>query len=229
MQWKLFSICSRSFCSPNYQLAFSNVSLTSNKACPGRPRKFDHDVVLDMVMKAFWQHGYEGTSINLIESKTGLAAPSLYAAFGNKRQLFTKSVERYREKSRPIHEQALAQPKSLLVAKCFLEGLVKFFKSGANPEGCLVIMGAVVTNPSSDPVRQYLNNIRTGIVTSFTERFERSIKEGDLPPNANSLALANYLVTLYCGLALQSKTNCTEADLLKVVSLALENWPSCDR
>lgn len=202
---------------------------TTNKSTPGRPREFDRDVVLDNVMETFWRHGYEGTSINLLESYTGLAAPSLYAAFGKKQQLFISSVERYRDKTRPIHDYALGQPESRLVAKCFLEGLVKFFKSGANPEGCLVILGAVVTSPSSGAIRQHLNNIRIGIVSRFTERFERSIKEGDLPPSADSFALANYLVTLDCGLALQSKAGFTEADLMKVVSLALDNWPSCDR
>ena len=199
------------------QLTTFIMAQTTSKATPGRPRKFDHDVVLDNVMETFWQHGYEGTSITLLESNTGLAAPSLYAAFGKKQQLFTSSVERYREKTRPIHDYALGQPESGSVAKCFLEGLVKFFKSGANPEGCLVILGAVVTSPSSGAIRQYLNDIRTGIVSRFTERFERSIKEGDLPPNADSFALANYLVTLDCGLALQSKAGYSQADLMKVV------------
>ena len=94
---------------------------------PGRPREFDHDVVLDKLMETFWAHGYDATSVSLLESKTGLAAPSLYAAFGNKQQLFQKSVERYREFTKPIHDNARKQPRSWLVAKHLLEGLVEFF------------------------------------------------------------------------------------------------------
>ncbi len=196
---------------------------------PGRPREFDHDVVLDKLMETFWAHGYDATSVSLLESKTGLAAPSLYAAFGNKQQLFQKSVERYRELTRPIHDNARKQPRSWLVAKHLLEGLVEFFTTVGNPKGCLVLLGAVSSGTSSDAIRNYLMGIRSKMVFDYAVRFERSIKEGDLPADTDPYALANYLITLDCGLALQSKAGYTQADLMKVVSLALENWPSCDR
>ena len=180
-------------------------------------------------METFWAHGYDATSVSLLESKTGLAAPSLYAAFGNKQQLFQKSVERYRELTRPIHDNARKQPRSWLVAKHLLEGLVEFFTTVGNPKGCLVLLGAVSSGTSPDSIRNYLLGIRSKMVFDYTVRFERSIKEGDLPVDTDPYALANYLITLDCGLALQSKAGYTQADLMKVVSLALENWPSCDR
>ena len=67
------------------------------------------------------------------------------------------------------------------------------------------------------------------MVFDYAVRFERSIKEGDLPADTDPYALANYLITLDCGLALQSKAGYTKADLLKVVSLALESWPGRDQ
>ena len=205
----------------------SKTGNSSNR--PGRPREFDHDVVLDKVMETFWAHGYDATSVSLLESKTGLAAPSLYAAFGNKQQLFQKSVEHYRELTKPIHYNARKQPRSWLVAKHLLEGLVEFFTTVGNPKGCLVVLGAVSSGTSSDAISNYLVGIRSKMVVDYAVRFERSIKEGDLPADTDPYALANYLITLDCGLALQSKVGYTKADLLKVVSLALENWPGRDQ
>ncbi|MER6942046.1 helix-turn-helix domain-containing protein, partial [Nocardioides sp. NPDC000441] len=65
------------------------------KPSRGRPRSFDEDAVLDAVMRAFWEHGYEGTSVATLEAATGLKAPSLYGAFGSKEVLYRAALDRY--------------------------------------------------------------------------------------------------------------------------------------
>jgi len=46
-------------------------------------------------MALFWRRGYAGTGISELEEATGVGRQSLYGAFGDKRQLFEKVVERY--------------------------------------------------------------------------------------------------------------------------------------
>lgn len=176
-------------------------------------------------METFWAHGYDATSVSLLESKTGLAAPSLYAAFGNKQQLFKQSVERYRELARPIHDVAIKEPRARLVAKKLLEGLAEFFTTAGNGKGCLVILGAASSETAPDSLRNYLLDLRSQLVSDYAVRFRRSIQEGDLPADIDPFDLANYLITLDCGLALQAKSGCPKAELMKVVSLTLRNWP----
>ena len=195
----------------------------------GRPRKFDRDKVIEQAMKAFWMHGYEGASMRILVSATGLEAPSIYGAFGNKKQFFETCIESYAKKSRPFHEKAISQPDSRLVAKCCLEGVVEIMTSEGYPTGCLVILGAVVSSPQSDSVRHYLSDRMSDLTLRYVKRFERSIEEGDLPKNADPSALANYLITIDRGLALQAKAGHTKPDLLKTVSMALSDWPFCDR
>ena len=93
---------------------------TNKTRTVGRPRGFDRDKVIEQVLKAFWMHGYDGTSMSIIKSVTGLEAPSIYGAFGNKESLFKTCIESYNNKTRPFHLKAVAQPTSLLVAKCLL-------------------------------------------------------------------------------------------------------------
>ena len=61
----------------------------------GRPRKTDPDLAIDAAMKVFWKKGYEGTSLQDLVEATGMAKPGLYAAFGDKEQLYERSMVHY--------------------------------------------------------------------------------------------------------------------------------------
>jgi AcrR family transcriptional regulator len=75
----------------------------------GRPLSFDRDAVLEKAMRAFWESGYETTSISDLTAAMGVTAPSIYAAFGDKKGLFLEALRRYAgdpadlEKHSPAH------------------------------------------------------------------------------------------------------------------------------
>ena len=61
----------------------------------GRPRNFDVDDALKKAMLLFWEHGFETTSMTLLSKHMGMNAPSIYAAFGDKKSLFLKALDLY--------------------------------------------------------------------------------------------------------------------------------------
>ena len=61
----------------------------------GRPRSFDIDAALDCAVEVFWKNGYEGADLSVLTEAMGINRPSLYVAYGDKRALFFKAVERY--------------------------------------------------------------------------------------------------------------------------------------
>lgn len=61
----------------------------------GRPRQFDEDQTLDQIMQVFWRHGFAATSLDQISEATGLNRPSLYAAFGSKKDMYLKIISRF--------------------------------------------------------------------------------------------------------------------------------------
>lgn len=63
----------------------------------GRPRQFDEDKTLDQIMQVFWRHGFAATSLDQIAEATGLNRPSLYAAFGTKKDMYLKIIARFAE------------------------------------------------------------------------------------------------------------------------------------
>src|ERR1700710_2760448 len=61
----------------------------------GRPRSFDREKALQTAVEQFWRNGYEATTIAGLTEAMGISAPSLYAAFGDKDQLFDEVVGAY--------------------------------------------------------------------------------------------------------------------------------------
>ena len=59
----------------------------------GRPRAFDTDRALADAMTTFLRHGYSGASLDALTGAMGVNKPSLYAAFGDKRSLFVRTLE----------------------------------------------------------------------------------------------------------------------------------------
>src|ERR1700674_1550160 len=74
----------------------------------GRPRAYDPDVALAQAIDTFWDAGYAGTSLDDLSAATGMNRPSLYGAFGDKRALYLKALERYRAGSRVALKEVLA-------------------------------------------------------------------------------------------------------------------------
>ncbi len=60
-----------------------------------RPVEFDPEDALGAAIKVFSNHGYEGSSTAELLASMGIARQSLYGAFGDKRRLFLKALERY--------------------------------------------------------------------------------------------------------------------------------------
>src|SRR6478736_7773971 len=81
----------------------------------GRPRQYDPEQALAKAAEAFWKHGYAATSLDDLVAATGMNRPSLYAAFGDKRDLYLKTLEYYRDESRALAREVLADNPPLRV------------------------------------------------------------------------------------------------------------------
>jgi AcrR family transcriptional regulator len=192
---------------------------------PGRPREFDVDDALDAAVEVFWRQGYDGTSLSDLTAAMGLNRPSLYAAFGNKEQLFAKVLERYSEQHMAFMREALQAPSAHRVAHMLLSGFVASATDPRTPPGCLTVLAAAATGSSSDPIRAALIRKRKAGEADLRARLARARKEGDLPANTDPDELARYLTTIVQGIAVQAASGATRAQLDRVVDQALRTWP----
>lgn len=191
----------------------------------GRPRSFDTDHALDAAMRLFWAEGYEGTTLAELTAVMGINRRSLYAAFGNKEELFRKAVDRYVEGPGAFVGPALQLPTAREVAATMLHDAVDAHTAPGCPRGCLLVQSALAAGPDGEPVRRDLAERREAGVRALRARFDRAQAEGDLSPAADPEALARYVATVGEGLAVQAAGGVGRQHLHRVVDQALSTWP----
>lgn len=191
---------------------------------PGRPRAFDIDEALDKAMEIFWKQGYEGTSLTDLTEAMGINRPSLYATFGNKEALFSKAIDRYLVCGNR-DDLALQLPTAREVVAAKLRSSAEFLADTSHPAGCMTVVSALACSPESTRVHDALADKRVADETRLRLRLERALIDGDLPANANPVALARYVSTVIEGMSVQARDGATREDLLEIATIAMRAWP----
>src|ERR1700722_1743597 len=192
----------------------------------GRTRQFDVDEALDLALEVFWARGYEGATLPELTKAMGINRPSLYAAFGNKEQLFRKALDRYQTGPMSFLTEALKEPTARAAAEAIFSGFIRMQRNRVKGRGCLIVAGALASGEGAETVRQELAQLRQSIVAVFRKRFERAVENGDLPKGADCPTLARYIATVLNGLAVQVASGTKEKELRLVAAMAMRAWPS---
>src|SRR5207244_9939275 len=136
------------------QMVYLPIGMKSETAARGRPRAFDPDVALDRAMHVFWAKGYEGAALSDLTRAMRINRPSLYAAFGNKEQLFRKVLDRYMNGPLAFFGKALGAAKARDVIEQIFLGASNMLSDLRTPAGCLVVQGALACGDAAGSVRK---------------------------------------------------------------------------
>lgn len=191
----------------------------------GRPRAFDAEAALEKAMMVFWAQGYEGASLTDLTEAMGISRKSLYAAYGNKEDLFRKALQRYTEGPGAYVAEALQAATAREVAMAFLAGSARANTLPGLPAGCLGVQGALAVGETGRVARDTLAEWRAHGEALLRDRFRQAVHAGDLPAGADPEKIARYVMTIANGVAVQAAGGATCEDLQQVADAALQNWP----
>lgn len=188
----------------------------------GRPAAFDHDTALQRAMFAFWQHGYEGTSMSALMAAMQMNKASIYAAYGSKQALFQKCVACYAQGPASFLAASFAQLTALAVIQLLFTQAAHMLTEKSHPAGCLITQGALACSAESAEIKTLLRGYRQTFEQQLAQRFARAMTEKDLLPTVDPAVLAKLVMTVHQGMTVQAVSGATQAELFNVATMATQ-------
>lgn len=166
-----------------------------------REKAFDADQALARAMEAFWARGYEATSMRDLVDCMGVNRGSLYATFGDKRNLFLLALRRYDAMHRRHWLRNLAEergPKDAILA--VFQGAVDAVVNGGSRDGCLLVNTAVERSAHDEEIEGIIARSFKEIQTFFRDMLRKAQTAGEIPETVDCCERADALLALLLGL-----------------------------
>ena len=197
----------------------------SAAAVRGRPREFCVDSALTAALRVFWSKGFEGASLTDLTEAMGITRPSLYAAFGNKEELFRKALDLYEKEKLAYVGAALEAPTARGVAERLLYGALHMQTTGTDPKGCLGVISSVACGAEAESIKAEVIARRASANAALEKRMVRAKADGDLPEGIDPYSLVRYLNAVTQGLCVQAGSGASAGELRALVETTLALWP----
>jgi AcrR family transcriptional regulator len=190
----------------------------------GRPRAYEPEVALGKALDLFRKDGFAATSLDDLSAATGMNRPSLYGAFGDKRELYIKSYQRYRADARAamidIFRDELPIRKRL--ERIFAVALDIYLSGDAGPRGCFTVMTAASEAVSDPEIRAMVVEGLSELDKAFAACFRLAKEKGELTEAADPAVLAQLASSTIHTVALRARAQVPRKDLEAIVKGAID-------
>jgi AcrR family transcriptional regulator len=182
-------------------------STESAKRAPGRPRGFDKAEVLHRVRRVFMMSGFSATSLDDLASATGLNRPSLYAAFGNKEQLYLAALRDYGTQSVAAIDAVLGAGTGPIAERLGLlyELAVDAYCTPHPATGCMIIGTAAVEAPTHPAIAAAAAEILGSFEAALTNAFAQAVAAGELSAEPSPAIRARLGGAMFDTLAIRAR------------------------
>ena len=163
----------------------------------GRPRGFDLDTAIQKARDVFWRNGFDATSLATLAAAIGVHKPSLYAAYGDKRELYFAAYNAYQSDSGQLVASALGRPQ-------FREALSAFFAAdldlflAEDGRGCFMFATAVPLAPNDSDIAERARKSIKALSMAIVDRVAqadraRELSHAILPAAASDIILSTHI------------------------------------
>jgi AcrR family transcriptional regulator len=190
----------------------------------GRPRAYEPDVALGKALSLFRKGGFAATSLDDLSAATGMNRPSLYGAFGDKRELYIKSYQRYRDDARAATAEIFRQemPIRKRLERIYGVALDIYFVGESRPSGCFTVMTAGSEAVADPDIRAMVVDALTELDKAFARCFSRAREKGELKERADPAVLGQLASATLHTIAIRSRAGVPRSELETLVQGALD-------
>ena len=208
----------------------SKKSLPATSAAPiapkrrGRPRAYQPEIALGKALDLFRKDGFAATSLDDLSAATGMNRPSLYGAFGDKRELYIKSYQRYRADARAAMLEIFRDelPIRKRLQRIYAVALDIYLSGEAGPRGCFTVMTAASEAVSDPDIRSLVLEGFSELDKAFAACFRLAREKGELPESADPVVLAQLASATIHTIAIRARARVPRNELEAIVKGAID-------
>lgn len=186
----------------------------------GRPRVFDMAVAIKKSQDMFWKEGFDAVSLAALASAIGVHKPSLYAAFGDKRDLYLAAYEAYQKKAADLVRSALGLAH-------FREAIGAFFASDLDlflPQGgrgCFMLETAVPLTLGNEEMRSLVCGALDGLQRLVALRVDQARMDGELSEAVDAATATDLIISTHIALSSRARSGASRAALQSIAKRVL--------
>jgi len=190
----------------------------------GRPRAYEPDVALGKALGLFRREGFAATSLDDLSAATGMNRPSLYGAFGDKRELYIKSYRRYRDDARAAMTDIFRDelPIRKRLERIYTTALDIYLSGESGPLGCFTVMTAASEAVADPEIRAMVLEGFVELDKAFGAAFRRAKDQGELPEGADPAVLAQLASATIHTIAIRARAHVSRKELETIVKGAID-------
>jgi AcrR family transcriptional regulator len=176
----------------------------------GRPRGFVAEDVLERVRSVFMEKGFAAASLDDLAAASGLNRPSLYAAFGDKEQLYIATLRFYGQKSLEGLDTILggAGPIAQRLGRVYNAAIELYTAPPVRP-GCLIVGTAAVESPTHPRIAE----VARDLLVAIEERLARAFADSDLPDKPSPANRARMAGAIMYAIAIRARLGVDAGEL----------------
>jgi AcrR family transcriptional regulator len=190
----------------------------------GRPRAYQPEIALAKALDLFRKNGFAATSLDDLSAATGMNRPSLYGAFGDKRELYIKSYRRYREDARAAMQDIFReeQPIRRRLGRIYAVALDIYLSGESGPRGCFTVMTAASEAVADPDIRAMVLEGFGELDKAFAACFRLAKEKGELPGSADPAVLAQLASATIHTIAIRARARVPRKELEAIVKGAID-------
>lgn len=185
-------------------------------ACRGRPRAFDAEHGVAVAERLFRERGYDSVGVAELVQAIGIKPPSFYAAYGSKKQLLERVINRYGRHDGGAIGRIIRDGGPLAeTAERLFQHAAEVYANDPKARGCLIMEGT--------------RNSHDAGACAITGRAHSAFREGLIawiaattPDHAESLA--QYVQVVLAGMSAEARAGAGTDELRSTASIAARGF-----
>ena len=190
----------------------------------GRKKSYDRDVLVGKAMELFRDHGFAGTSAEMLVEGLGVNRYSLYAEFGSKQGLFDAALQRYDQEVLGQRFGPLEAPGAGIDE---VRALLEFFgaagRGPASGRGCLLCNTAVEFGPEDPSGAGFVQRYFERLSKAFHAALRNARDQGELRRSVDPREEAGFFTASVLGLFVMVRAKAPPTVIERAARVAIEH------